>query len=123
MSDTSITERQQHWLDHIEAAEAFDGSIADKAGDDRSDTGSFAVLRGETSAKSPLPNLSHAAVEPGLKHGGSWKYRRSVRVCCFAHAIRRSNGTELGVPKRMIVEIEDKRVLFLGFWQQPRIHL
>lgn len=58
MSDTPITERQQHWLDHIEAAEAFDGSIADKAGDGRSDTGSFAVLRGETSAKSPLPNLS-----------------------------------------------------------------
>ncbi len=31
MSDTPITERQQHWLDHIQAAEAFDGSIADYA--------------------------------------------------------------------------------------------
>jgi len=31
MSDTLITERQQHWLDHIQAAEAFDGSIADYA--------------------------------------------------------------------------------------------
>ncbi len=31
MSDTAITERQQHWLDHIQAAEAFDGSIADYA--------------------------------------------------------------------------------------------
>ena len=29
MSDTPITERQRHWLDHIQAAEAFDGSIAD----------------------------------------------------------------------------------------------
>ena len=24
-------ERQQHWLHHIDAAEAFDGSVADKA--------------------------------------------------------------------------------------------
>ncbi|MGI9476962.1 MAG: IS66 family insertion sequence element accessory protein TnpA [Hyphomicrobiaceae bacterium] len=31
MSDTPITERQQHWLDHIQAAEDFDGSIADYA--------------------------------------------------------------------------------------------
>lgn len=31
MSDTPITERQQFWLDHIQAAEAFDGSIADYA--------------------------------------------------------------------------------------------
>ena len=31
MSDTPITERQQHWLDHIRAADAFDGSIADYA--------------------------------------------------------------------------------------------
>jgi hypothetical protein len=31
MSDTPITERQQYWLDHIRAAEAFDGSIADYA--------------------------------------------------------------------------------------------
>ena len=31
MSDTLITERQHHWLDHIQAAEAFDGSIADYA--------------------------------------------------------------------------------------------
>lgn len=31
MSDTHITERQQHWLDHIRAAEAFVGSIADYA--------------------------------------------------------------------------------------------
>ena len=31
MSDTPITERQQHWLDHIQAAETFDGSIADYA--------------------------------------------------------------------------------------------
>jgi hypothetical protein len=26
-----LTERQQHWLDHIQAAEAFDGSVADYA--------------------------------------------------------------------------------------------
>jgi len=31
MSDTPITERQQYWLDHIRAAESFDGSIADYA--------------------------------------------------------------------------------------------
>ena len=31
MSDTPITERQQYCLDHIQAAEAFDGSIADYA--------------------------------------------------------------------------------------------
>ncbi len=31
MSDTEITERQQYWLDHIQAAKAFDGSIADYA--------------------------------------------------------------------------------------------
>ncbi|MGB5164387.1 MAG: hypothetical protein WBN09_02095 [Woeseiaceae bacterium] len=31
MSDTQITERQQYWLDHIRAAVAFDGSIADYA--------------------------------------------------------------------------------------------
>lgn len=31
MSETAITECQQHWLDHIQAAEAFDGSIADYA--------------------------------------------------------------------------------------------
>jgi len=31
MSDTTITERQQHWLGHIQAADAFDGSIADYA--------------------------------------------------------------------------------------------
>ncbi len=31
MGDTPITERQQHWLDHIRAADAFDGSIADYA--------------------------------------------------------------------------------------------
>jgi hypothetical protein len=31
MSDTPITERQQFWLDHIQAADAFDGSIADYA--------------------------------------------------------------------------------------------
>jgi hypothetical protein len=31
MSKTPITERQQYWLDHIRAADAFDGSIADYA--------------------------------------------------------------------------------------------
>jgi hypothetical protein len=31
MSDTPITERQRYWLDHIQAAEAFVGSIADYA--------------------------------------------------------------------------------------------
>lgn len=31
MSDTPITERQQFWLDHVRAAEDFDGSIADYA--------------------------------------------------------------------------------------------
>jgi hypothetical protein len=31
MGDTPITKRQQHWLDHIRAADAFDGSIADYA--------------------------------------------------------------------------------------------
>src|SRR6056297_1727177 len=31
MSAIPITERQQYWLDHIRAAEAFDGSIADYA--------------------------------------------------------------------------------------------
>jgi len=32
MSDTPITERQQDWLDHIRAAEEFDGSIATTQG-------------------------------------------------------------------------------------------
>ena len=31
MSDTLITERQQHWLNHVQAAEGFDGSSADYA--------------------------------------------------------------------------------------------
>jgi len=31
MSDTPITQRQQYWLDHIRAAEDFEGSIADYA--------------------------------------------------------------------------------------------
>ena len=31
MSETPITERQQYWLDHLRAAEVFDGSIADYA--------------------------------------------------------------------------------------------
>jgi hypothetical protein len=31
MNETPITEQQQYWLDHIQAAEAFDGSIADYA--------------------------------------------------------------------------------------------
>ena len=31
MSDSPITERQQFWLDHIQLAEAFDGSVADYA--------------------------------------------------------------------------------------------
>mgnify|MGYP001821787157 FL=1 len=31
MSDTPFTERQQYWLDHIQAADDFDGSIADYA--------------------------------------------------------------------------------------------
>ena len=31
MNDTPITERQQYWLDHVRAAEEFDGSIADYA--------------------------------------------------------------------------------------------
>ena len=31
MSDTPITERQRYWLDHLRAADAFDGSIADYA--------------------------------------------------------------------------------------------
>lgn len=31
MSDIPITERQQYWLDHIHAAETFNGSIADYA--------------------------------------------------------------------------------------------
>ena len=31
MSKTPITERQQCWLDHLRAAEVFDGSIADYA--------------------------------------------------------------------------------------------
>jgi transposase-like protein len=31
MSDLPITERQQFWLDHIQSAEAFDGSVADYA--------------------------------------------------------------------------------------------
>ena len=30
-SDTPITQRQQYWLDHIRAAEDFEGSIADYA--------------------------------------------------------------------------------------------
>jgi hypothetical protein len=34
MSDTPITEREQHWLDHIRAADAFDRSIADYARSD-----------------------------------------------------------------------------------------
>ena len=31
MSDIPITQRQQYWLDHIQAAETFGGSIADYA--------------------------------------------------------------------------------------------
>jgi hypothetical protein len=31
MSEATITERQQHWLDHIKAADDFDGSVADYA--------------------------------------------------------------------------------------------
>ncbi len=31
MSDSPISERQQFWLDHIQSAEAFDGSVADYA--------------------------------------------------------------------------------------------
>lgn len=31
MSNSEITERQQDWLDHIKAAEDFDGSVADYA--------------------------------------------------------------------------------------------
>jgi len=31
MSETTITERQQHWLNHIKAADSFDGSVADYA--------------------------------------------------------------------------------------------
>ena len=31
MIDTLITERQQYWLDHINAAYAYDGSVADYA--------------------------------------------------------------------------------------------
>jgi hypothetical protein len=31
MSDTPITERQQFWLNHIHAADAFDGSNAEYA--------------------------------------------------------------------------------------------
>ena len=31
MSDSPITERQQFWLDHIQAADVFDGSVADYA--------------------------------------------------------------------------------------------
>jgi len=31
MSEATITERQQHWLDHIKAADSFDGSVADYA--------------------------------------------------------------------------------------------
>ena len=28
MSDITITERQQYWLEHLQAAEAFDGTLA-----------------------------------------------------------------------------------------------
>lgn len=31
MSDVTITERQQYWLDHIRAAAAFDGTLAEYA--------------------------------------------------------------------------------------------
>lgn len=31
MSDIAITERQQYWLDHIRAAAAFDGNLAEYA--------------------------------------------------------------------------------------------
>ena len=31
MSEATITERQQHWLNHIKAADSFDGSVADYA--------------------------------------------------------------------------------------------
>jgi hypothetical protein len=31
MSDTTITERQQFWLDHFHAADTFDGSLAEYA--------------------------------------------------------------------------------------------
>ena len=31
MSDVTITERQQYWLDHIRAAAAFDGNLAEYA--------------------------------------------------------------------------------------------
>ena len=31
MRDTPITERQQYWLNHIQAAEVFEGNIADYA--------------------------------------------------------------------------------------------
>jgi hypothetical protein len=31
MGDSSITERQQYWLDPVRAAQAYDGSIADYA--------------------------------------------------------------------------------------------
>ena len=31
MSEATITERQQHWLNHIKAADGYDGSVADYA--------------------------------------------------------------------------------------------
>ncbi len=31
MSDITITERQQYWLEHVQAAEAFDGTLAEYA--------------------------------------------------------------------------------------------
>jgi transposase-like protein len=31
MSEITITERQQHWLGHLQAAEAFDGTLAEYA--------------------------------------------------------------------------------------------
>ena len=31
MSETTMTERQQYWLDHVQAANVFDGSVADYA--------------------------------------------------------------------------------------------
>jgi hypothetical protein len=31
MSEITITERQQYWLGHLQAAEAFDGTLAEYA--------------------------------------------------------------------------------------------
>ena len=31
MSESAITKRQQHWLDHLKAAKTYDGSVADYA--------------------------------------------------------------------------------------------